>query len=101
MIRDAKSEDNRRISELLKQLGYSASVDLITEKLEEIGLSNFDQVFVAEKDDQLIGLISCHITILFHCDGYLGRITSLVVDENYRHQGIGKLLVKRAEKFLN
>jgi GNAT superfamily N-acetyltransferase len=36
---------------------------------------------------------------LMHADGYLGRVTSLVVAESNRRQGLGRLLLSTAEEY--
>ncbi len=92
-IRRAKIEDSKEISELMGQLGYKTSCELIISKLSEFIQTSIDVVFVAEINDAIVGIISCHITSLFHQKGNSGRITSLVINNNYRGLGIGKSLV--------
>ena len=58
-----------------------------------------DTVFVAESDGRVIGCISIHTCEPFHRCSRAGRITALVVDADYRSQGIGRALVEMAEKF--
>jgi len=72
------------------QLGYGGSPDLILENIKYIITSKTDAVYVAENDGKVVGVISCHLTKLFHKTGYSGRITSLVVDKNSRRQKVGK-----------
>ncbi len=98
-IRIAEISDAPEISSLMAQLGYSASSSLIEQKLKQFTDSGIDEVFVAVQNEQLIGAISCHITSLFHQAGRAGRITSLIIDENSRGSGVGRLLVEEAEKF--
>ena len=98
-IRIARKEDSESISELMRELGYKTSVDLIREKIGEVVQSDIDQVFVAVIDNQVVGCVSCHLTQLFHQKGRAGRITSLVVLKNYRNTGIGTRLVKAADHF--
>lgn len=54
--------------------------------------------FVAEVDNKVVGFISLHIQSLLHHNGNVGEIQELFVDENYRGYGIGKQLLKAAEK---
>jgi ribosomal protein S18 acetylase RimI-like enzyme len=98
-IRPAKTQDSEMISELMDQLGYGASSELIEEKLTAFQSSASDAVFVADLDGVVVGEISCHITSMFHQKGNSGRITSLVIDQNQRGLGIGKQLVTQAEIF--
>ncbi len=98
-VRLANPEDADSISGLMAQLGYPASPALLEEKLRAFESDPLDQVFVAVLNDRLVGVVSCHVTSLFHQAGSLGRITSFVVDENLRGRGAGKSLLAEAEKF--
>ena len=98
-IRQAIHSDSDSISELMVQLGYEVSPDLILENIKVIAKSKTDAVFVAEDESKVVGVISCHLTKLFHQTGYAGRITSLIVDRNSRGQNLGKQLVAEAEAF--
>ncbi len=98
-VRRAESSDAEKISSLMNELGYSISSEALNAKLREFSQRDGDEVFVAEHNGNIQGCISCHITSLFHQLGASGRITSLVVAESSRGQGIGKLLVETAEIF--
>lgn len=54
---------------------------------------------MAELKGRIIGVISCHITGLFHQRGSSGRITSLVIEKNSRGLGVGRALVSTSENF--
>ncbi|EAQ98747.1 GNAT family N-acetyltransferase [Congregibacter litoralis] len=99
LIRTATLEDANHICNLMAQLGYATSAGLISEKLETFETEALDQVFVAESGGAVCGVVSCHLTSLFHQDGSLGRITSFVVDEEHRNTGIGRSLIEAAEEF--
>ncbi len=98
-VRVATKSDVGNICRLMDQLGYSVDSCTISEKLRLIENADIDSVFVAETGGEVVGLISCHITTLFHQKGSSGRITSLIIDENQRGRGIGNLLCLRAERF--
>lgn len=98
-VRTANISDSEAISELMSQLGYASSPELIERKLKEFEVRDYDQVFVALQGEEVVGVISCHITTLFHQDGASGRITSLVVQSNLNGSGIGKQLVLEAENY--
>jgi N-acetylglutamate synthase-like GNAT family acetyltransferase len=98
-IRPAKIQDSKKISSLMDQLGYGASGQLIEKKLTEFAKTPIDTVFVAEVEGLVVGVISCHITSLFHQAGSSGRITSMVIEQKHRGQGVGKCLVSEAEAF--
>jgi ribosomal protein S18 acetylase RimI-like enzyme len=98
-IRPVIHSDSDSLSELMMQLGYRVSPVQILENLKYIATSKMDSVFVAEEDGKVVGVISCHLTKLFHQPGNAGRITSLIVDRNSQGRNIGRLLVAEAEAF--
>jgi ribosomal protein S18 acetylase RimI-like enzyme len=98
-IRNALLTDAESVSKLLGQLGYQASPQLIQNKLEVFGVSACDTVLLAQDGEKIVGVISLHVLELFHQPGRLGRITSLVVDDNFRGQGVGTMLVAAADAF--
>jgi ribosomal protein S18 acetylase RimI-like enzyme len=98
-IRSAEISDAGKIAALLQQLGYVASATLVENKIGMLAGSLNDLILVAEKDEIVVGIISLHTTELFHTDGRIGRITSLVIDLDQRGYGIGELLVDAADEF--
>nr|BFE95625.1 hypothetical protein GCM10020185_61610 [Pseudomonas brassicacearum subsp. brassicacearum] len=99
-VRKALLADAESVSKLLGQLGYQVSQKLIRDKLEALELSARDTVLLAQDGKKnIVGVISLHVLELFHQPGRLGRITSLVIDENFRGQGVGAMLVSAADAF--
>lgn len=98
-IRRAQPTDHIAIASLLVQLGYEATPALIQEKIRALLPSPVDCLLVAALEREVIGSISLHALALFHTEGFLGRITSLVVDERYRGRGVGHLLMADAERW--
>lgn len=99
MIRSARRDDAFAAAELLAVLGYPSPVPHIEQRISDSAASADTAVFVAESAQRIAGVISFHCIPLFHANGFLGRITSLVVAPNYRQCGIGRLLVAAAEEF--
>ena len=97
--RQAKPNDAIAIKSLMDQLGYGATSSLVERKIAEYDSVPEYTAFVVERDDLVIGVISCHVINLFHQEGSIGRITSLVVDQNHRGLGVGKLLVSKADSY--
>ncbi|MEX3629108.1 MAG: GNAT family N-acetyltransferase [Burkholderia sp.] len=95
-IREARPADAPAISALLHQLGYEAGPALVHGKLVALAGSAADAVLVAAIDGEVAGCISLHALPLFHAEGRLGRITSLVVDQGRRSRGIGAALMAAA-----
>ena len=98
-IRSAEISDASKIADLLGELGYDASPALVISKITVLADSRNDRVLVAEKDGIIAGVISLHVTELFHAAGKIGRITSLVIASDTRGEGIGKLLIDVADAF--
>lgn len=99
IIRRARRSDARAISGLLTALGYPSQPFEVEKRMADGDTLPGTVVFVAESSARVIGVVSFHCIPLFHADGYLGRITSMVVDPEFRRRGIGRLLVSSAEKF--
>ena len=99
MIRRARSNDASAVAELLAALGYPSEVAHIERRIANCATSPDTFVFVADSMTRIVGVLSFHCIPLFHADGSLGRITSLVVAPDYRQRGVGRLLVAAAENF--
>lgn len=99
VIRGARRGDAPAVAELLAALGYPSPVEHIERRIADCAGSISTTVLVAGLAETIVGVISIHCIPLFHADGFLGRITSLVVAAEYRQHGIGRLLVAAAEEF--
>jgi GNAT superfamily N-acetyltransferase len=98
-IRQAEIKDAERIAILCEQLGYFATQEQIKQRLGKI-LNNDSYIFYVAilANDYVIGWAQAHIydLILMPTQALLH---GLVVDENYRHNGIGKLLMQQIENW--
>lgn len=98
-VRPATVADASRLAPLAVQLGYPSTVDQVAARLREI-LPHADHlVLVAERKG---GYIAGYIEVFPFCTiGTNPRIeiASLVVDETCRSQGVGRLLIDRAEEW--
>lgn len=64
-------------------------------------IANKDYYYlVAEADDELLGFISCHGQFLLHHMAMVYEIQELYVDKDYRHKGVGKLLLEHLQTLL-
>jgi GNAT superfamily N-acetyltransferase len=73
------------------------SQQAVRDKVTRLANQPADRIYVAEIEGDVVGVLSFHITPLLHAEGNSGRITAMVVASEYRHQGIGTLLVQEAE----
>lgn len=94
-IRKAVLSDCTEIAGLTEQLGYSGDAEKAKTILTGV-LSQQDYgVFVGTTDEKVIGWIQLHRVISLETGAYV-EIMGLVVDDQYRGQGLGRLLVKEA-----
>ena len=97
-IRSAQIEDADRIAILSKQLGYSPTPQEVRQRLETLTSNSTHGIYVATLDtNEAVGWVHayrCELIII----PQTAIIFGLVVDEQYRRQGIGRQLMKRIEQ---
>ena len=101
LVRRAVDSDARAIAALLGELGYPATESETRGRVTALAARSDAAVFVACWGNAVAGVLSFHIIPLFHAEGNLGRITSLVVTKSARTHGVGRALVQAAEEFGN
>lgn len=100
IIRQAALDDHAALHNLLTQLGYPPAMDQsVVQKIESYSTESY-QLLVCELGNETVGFISLHWFDIFHSQEKMGRITALCVSEHARGKGIGRVLIKEAEKFL-
>lgn len=97
-IREARPQDYARIAELAGQLGYASSADEIAKRLDSRKGLQEHAVFVAQLGDEIAGWLGAYVCHTVEADAR-AEISGLVVDERYRSQGVGPLLLARAEQW--
>jgi GNAT superfamily N-acetyltransferase len=97
-IREARPQDYARIAELAGQLGYPSSPDEIAKRLDSMNGLQEHAVFVAQLGDEIAGWLGAYVCRAVEADAR-AEISGLVVDERFRSQGIGPLLLVRAEQW--
>lgn len=97
-IRSVVVEDAAEITTLSNQLGYTPTLTETAASLFRLQHNVDEIVYVALFENIVVGWIQVsHYTRLE--SGNTCEITGLVVDEKYRGQGIGKLLVNQAQQW--
>lgn len=99
VLRPATYDDIPALTGLTAELGYPDTEEEIRKRFETVSRQPDHKVVVAERDGQVVGLMSFHALDLLYGTEKLGRITALVVTASERSAGIGKLLVAKAEEF--
>ena len=93
-----KETDAPIITQLSGQLGYSITEEQTLKNIKTILEHKDHDAFVAEDDGQVIGWIGVMQSITLesypHCE-----VKGLVIDDAYRHKGIGKLLLEKAKEW--
>jgi GNAT superfamily N-acetyltransferase len=91
--------DEVRLAELAGQLGYPSTPEQIRVRLEKMQDPNEHAVYVAEMSDGYVaGWIGVSIFRAVEVDCCV-EITGLIVDQEIRSRGIGKVLIDAAEQW--
>jgi GNAT superfamily N-acetyltransferase len=98
-IRLASTRDAERISALCLQLGYTASQEEVEQRLHRIQQEDEHAVYVARTSGEyVVGWVHVLIYHLLESPAE-AEVGGLVVDENCRRWGAGRLLMGRAEEW--
>ena len=96
-VRPATPDDAERVAELSGQLGYAASTEEISSRMDGLERADHHAVFVAEGDHgRAVGWIHVFLRRGLAID-LQAEIGGLIVDEACRGGGIGRSLVTKAE----
>jgi ribosomal protein S18 acetylase RimI-like enzyme len=98
-IRDASADDAPALADLLAELGFPAPAEAVATRLNAL-LNAGEVVLVATRGEELLGLLTVHVTPVLHRPTSVGRLTALVVTDHARGQGVGRALVESAERLL-
>lgn len=93
-IRKIHEDDATAVSLLSQQLGYVLSPFETAHQIKEIAASSDNSAFVALDEEKIIGWIHAFKTVRLETKTFI-EIGGLVIDENYRGNGVGKVLVER------
>jgi GNAT superfamily N-acetyltransferase len=98
IIREMTANDATAVNTLSKQLGYPLSIGQTLQNINMILQSKDHTAFVAEYENEIVGWIGAAqaimIEVMPHCE-----INGLVIDENHRGMGIGKLLIDNVKQW--
>ncbi len=98
-VRTAQITDAGRIAAFAEQLGYPCSSASIRRRLRNLLASNDNAVWVAEIDGgAVVGWVHVFVKQVLESERE-AEIGGLVVDKAFRGQGVGRVLVQRAEQW--
>jgi len=96
IIREVIAEDAPEISMLSYQLGYSISEQQTLQNIKTLKQSKDHEVFVAVYEQQVVAWIGIS-SIISLTSSPLCEIHGLVVHEQSRSRGIGRMLIEKAK----
>ena len=98
IVREMLEEDAAQVNSLSAQLGYPLSIDQTFENIRAVLQSKKHTAFVAVHKNRVIGWIGAAqiimIEVMPHCE-----INGLVIDEQFRGVGVGKLLIEKVSQW--
>lgn len=98
-VRRATAADAEQIARLSEELGYPATAAESLRRLADIGGHGEHAVMAAEREGMVLGWI--HVLVSHSLvAGTRGEIAGLVVGEQHRGCGIGRLLMEEAEQWV-
>jgi len=97
-FRQGELRDAPELMLLLMQLGYPLSLTDLQGRLKCYLSSSSYEVFVALKENKIVGCVALSFKESFVKVGKVARIEALIVKEGFKRQGIGRLLMEKAEE---
>src|SRR5690625_1880238 len=98
LIRKASQEDVEQLSFLMGELGYPTTPNEMEGRFLKINSNPLYNTLVAEKDGDIVGMVGMILGFHYEKNENYVRIVVLVVDSQYRMQGIGRRLIGRTEE---
>lgn len=95
-LREFQDEDIKAMAELTTQLGYPTTIEEIEIRMDKIYLQPNSKTIVAELNSEVVGYLGMTKNIPWESNDSFLRIQALIVSENFRKLGIGKLLIEYA-----
>lgn len=96
-IRDATAGDGEAVAVLLTELGYPATPEEATARIQRFAGDPQSRVQVAEVDGRVAGLVATHLAPRLAVDRLDCEIVAIVVASPRRGEGIGGALLDAAE----
>jgi len=98
-IEIANQSHAHKLADLMQQLGYIMTVAAMETRVAVYSTQHFHHAWVALIDKQIVGGIALVMVDNFHEENRIATVISLVIDKDYRQQGIGKKLLRYAEDY--
>ncbi len=97
-VRPAHKEDCYEITHLTNQLGYPSTLEKICEIMDLVLAHNDHQVFIAEKENTIVGYIHLIQSMRIGSNPFV-EIAAFIIDESLRSIGVGSSLIRESERW--
>ena len=97
-IREMIANDANAVNTLSGQLGYPLSIEQTLQNINWVLQSKDHTAFIAECENKIVGWIGASQAIMIEVIPYC-EINGLVIDQDHRGMGIGKLLVDKVKQW--
>lgn len=97
-VRPARKADCSGITNLTNQLGYPSTLEKICEIMDLVLVHNDHQVYIAEKDNTIVGYIHLIHSMRIGSSPFI-EIAAFIIDESSRSIGVGSSLILETEKW--
>lgn len=99
-IRLFRMEDLESVTGLMRQFGYPTTLSVMKERMETAAGDNRQCTFVAEVDEQVVGMIGLRqASSYYKQQENVTEVTALIVSEPLRGTGLGRRLMASAEEW--
>lgn len=99
-VRAAEARDCIALARLMTELGYPTDGAAMQQRFSVLSADTQAATLVAECDAEVCGMLGVGMYRVWHRDGPVGHLATVVVDERYRGRGIGASLLESAEAWL-
>lgn len=99
ILKEIEIKDAEIITSLIEQLGYKATRVEIIERIKNIISSEDHFACTAIIENKIVAWILAFVSIHLESNPYV-EIGGLIIEENFRGQGIGKKLIDEAERWM-
>jgi GNAT superfamily N-acetyltransferase len=96
-LQRATELDAGAVAQLLTTLGYPCTEDEALDRLEALRQSPDQELWLAHRDGEAVGLLALHIFYYLPLGARTCRVTALAVAEHAQRGGVGKMLLYAAE----
>ena len=96
VIRPIAHDDAAAVTRLCHQLGYGPSQEQVVTHIGQLLQSPLDACFVGEENGTVLAWIHVRAGITL-TSAPRGEIVGLIVDQDARHRGLGRALVRHVE----